>query len=324
MQQRILVLGANGFIGRKLVAALVAADWAAPIAGVRIAPAAPQEDVEHRVVDATDEAAVASALIGVDAVVNCVVGKTIAISQGARALFAAASRASTTPRIVHLSSMSVYGNASGLVDESAALSADLGPYAAAKIQAEQLAAGYPSCVILRPGCEYGPTSPQWSIRIADLLMARRLGDLGANGDGYCNLVHVDDVVAAILLGLQPQLKSAVFNLSTPDPPTWNEYLIRYGRLLKAVPIKRISQRRLKIETKILGPALKILELGLEAAKLGKLRTPPPIPPSMARLMRQEIKLDVQRAEQTLGIRWKSLDAGMEETADWYLARNHGS
>ena len=70
MQQRILVLGANGFIGRKLVAALVAADWAAPIAGVRVAPAAPQKDVEHRVVDATDEAAVASALIGVDAVVN--------------------------------------------------------------------------------------------------------------------------------------------------------------------------------------------------------------------------------------------------------------
>ena len=35
MKQRILVLGANGYVGRRVVAALAASDWAEPVAGVR-------------------------------------------------------------------------------------------------------------------------------------------------------------------------------------------------------------------------------------------------------------------------------------------------
>jgi 2-alkyl-3-oxoalkanoate reductase len=321
MPRRILVLGANGFIGRKLLTALRAADWVSPIAGVRSAPGNPQPGVEYRTVDATDEIALARALTGVDAVVNCVAGKAAAISQSARALFSASSGAATAPLVVHLSTMSVYGNATGLIGESAPLNDELGPYAGAKIEAERAAQGYPRCVILRPGCVYGPDSPQWSGRIADFLMARRLGDLGANGDGFCNLVHVDDVVGAIIQSLRLETGSATFNLSTPAPPTWNDYLIRFGRALKAVPVKRISQRRLKLETKLLAPPLKILELGLKAAKLGRIHVPPPLPSSLARLMRQEIKLDVRHAEQLLGMRWKTLDSGMEETARWYLSRN---
>ena len=322
MLRKILILGANGFIGRRLVSAMQVSNWASPVAGVRGAPAGSSGQVEHRSVDATDEPAVAQALSGIDAVVNLVAGKSSAISQGAQALFAAAARAGML-RIVHLSTMSVYGDASGLVDETAPLRADQGDYAAAKISAEKLAAGYPDCVVLRPGLVYGPGSPQWSIRIADFLVAHRLGDLGVNGDGSCNLVHVDDVVAAIMLALQrTDLKSSIFNLSTPNPPSWNEYLTRYGRLLKATPISRISQRRLKIETKLVAPPLKILELAFKAIKLGKVPLPAPIPPSLARLMRQDIRLDVSQAERVLSLRWKPLDIGLEETALWYLARNH--
>jgi len=321
MRQRILVLGANGFIGRKLVDALRKTDWAMPIAGVRASPHAPAEGVEYRIVDAAHEAEVASALEGVHAAVNCVAGKMTTISEGARALFAAAARSGAMPRVVHLSTMSVYGNASGLIDETAPLRADLGAYGAAKIAAEQWAAGYPCSVILRPGCVYGPGSPQWSIRIGDFLVAHRLGDLGANGDGYCNLVHVDDLIAAIIACLTPamtQLGTAIFNLSAPNPPTWNEYLSRYGRALRAVPISRISHRRLSFEAKLLAPPLKILESALRAAKLSAARVPPPMPPSLLRLMQQEIRLDVSRAQQVLGLRWTALEAGIDETARWYL------
>jgi nucleoside-diphosphate-sugar epimerase len=321
MPRKVLVLGANGFIGRRLISAIQASNWASPVAGVRGAPAGSLGQVDYRSVDATDESAVAQTLSGIDAVVNLVAGKSSAISQGAQALFAAASRAGM-PRIVHLSTMSVYGDATGLVDETAPLRADQGDYAAAKISAEKVAADYPDCIVLRPGLVYGPGSPQWSIRIGDFLMSHRLGDLGANGDGGCNLVHVDDVVAAIMLALQrTDLKSSIFNLSTPNPPSWNEYLTRYGRMLKATPISRISQRRLKIETKLAAPPLKILELALKAAKLAKVPLPAAIPPSLARLMRQDIRLDVRQAERVLGLRWKPLDTGLEETALWYLARN---
>src|SRR5580704_2533645 len=214
--------------------------------------------------------------------------------------------------------MSVYGDVSGSVDESAALRPELGPYAAAKVAAEQASAAYPNTVILRPGCVYGPGSPQWSARIAELLMARRLGDLAANGDGCCNLVHVDDVVTAITRALQlPEARSAVYNLSTPEPPTWNEYLVRFARALKAVPVRRISPRRLKIEAKLLAPPLKILEMALRIARL-RWPVPPAIPPSLLKLMQQEIKLDVRRAEAELGLRWIPLDVGLNDTAGWYL------
>jgi nucleoside-diphosphate-sugar epimerase len=319
MQRQILVLGANGFIGGHLMARLRACPWAKPIAGVRRPPASVQ--TEHRIVEATSEVSVAQGLAGIDAVVNCVAGDAASIAQGARALFAAAARMPAAPRVVHLSTISVYGEATGLIDETSPLRGDLGAYSAAKVEAEQYAAAYERGVILRPGCVYGPASPQWSLRIAQWLIARRLGDLGADGDGYCNLVHVDDVATAILQCLEaPEgapRADAIFNLSMPEPPTWNEYLIRYGRALGAVPIRRISHRRLTLETKLVAPPLKILELGLRAAKL-RWRLPPPIPPSLLRLMRQEIKLDVQRAQAAFGFGWKPLDAGLAETARWYL------
>ena len=56
-------------------------------------------------------------------------------------------------------------------------------------------------VILRPTCVFGPGSTQWTTRIARLLKARRIGDLGSAGDGGCNLAFIDDVVAAVLAAL---------------------------------------------------------------------------------------------------------------------------
>src|SRR5207237_284416 len=112
-------------------------------------------------------------------------------------------------------------------------------------------------VVLRPGIVYGPGSAQWSERVARWLHAGRIGDLGACGDGYCNLVHVSDVCAATLKALGTRdAAGRAYNLGSPQPPTWNEYFVEYGRALGAVPVRRISRRRLRIETKILAPPLK--------------------------------------------------------------------
>jgi nucleoside-diphosphate-sugar epimerase len=313
MKQSILVLGAKGFIGAAVVRALASTDWAAPIRGVR-RPAG-GDALQERTVDANDATSIAAALPGVAAVVNCVAGDEATLVQSAAALREAARRATAPPRIVHLSTMSVYGSATGLVDESAALRGDLGPYSVAKISAEKALAAYPRTVIFRPGCVFSARSEQWGVRMARLLEARRLGDLGAGGDGYCNLVHVEDVAQAILLSLQqPQSDGGIFNLSTPEPPTWNEFLTRFAIALRAVPVRRISGRRQKIEAKLLAPPLKILEILMRKGKLGTQRLPPPIPPSLFRLMGQEIRLDTRRAESGLGMRWRSLDASLEEAA----------
>jgi nucleoside-diphosphate-sugar epimerase len=319
MKQSILVLGASGFIGREVVAGLASTDWATPILGVRRASALHSDGFERRIVEATGVDSVQAAMQGVGGVVNCVAGDADTIVHATQALFEAARRTTPAPRIVHLSTMSVYGSAVGLVDETAPLKGDLGPYSVAKIAAETEAAAYPHAVIFRPGCVFGPRSEQWTIRMARLLLAHRLGDLGAAGDGYCNLVRVSDVALAVLRALQePALDGGVFNLSTPEPPTWNQFLIKFGTALRAVPVRRISGRYLRIETKLLAPPLKIAEILARIGKLDGRLVPPPIPPSLLRLMGQEIRLDTRRAEADLGLRRTPIDSTLEEAARWYL------
>ncbi len=317
MNQPILVLGANGFIGRHVIAGL-AAHGCNPIAGVR-RQTARKDGCEQRTVDATRTASVKAAMQGVSAVVNCVAGDAGTLVSSTQALAESALAIGSAPRVIHFSTMSVYGSAEGLIPESAPLRADLGPYSQAKAAAEASAAAYARTVILRPGCVFGPDSEQWTVRMANLLLSRRLGDLGPAGDGFCNLVHVDDVVQAVVRALEnPGADGKAFNLSTAEPPTWNEFLTRFAAALRAVPVQRIPGWRLRLETKLLAPPLKIAEILGRKLKVNPRRLPPPIPPSLLRLMGQEIRLDTRAAETVLGVRWKPLQTSLDEAARWYF------
>ena len=150
-------------------------------------------------------------------------------------------------------------------------------------------------------------------------MRRRVGDLGRNGDGYCNLVYIDDVVEAVARALrQAELGGRTFNLSLPQPPTWNEYFIRYAKALDAVPVRRITNRRLKLETRLLAPPLKILQILAQRISPRAFRgIPAPIPPSAAQLFRQEIRLSVRAAELEMGLCWTALNDGLGVTARAY-------
>lgn len=207
----------------------------------------------------------------VDAVVNCVSGDDDTIARAAAAVFAAA--AARPVRVLHLSSMAVYGSAIGRVDEDTPLRTDIGAYGAAKVAAERSAAAARDCIVLRPGCVYGGGSPQWTGRIARMLVRRRLGDLGAAGDGYANLVQLRDVLAAILAALRlPGDGVRAFNLALAGGPDWNAYLVAFGRALGAVPVRRIPGWELALETKAPPPPLAVA-----GRVLGRSRVPDPIP-----------------------------------------------
>ena len=296
VKQRVLVLGTGHVVAARVLQALSASDWATPVP-FSGPPASLSE----------------AHLAGIHSVFNGTLGRPDAIYGQAQALYGVLDRSGGL-RAVHLSSMTVYGSHSGEAAETAALRSDLGAYGAAQITAESLAARYSGSVILRPGCEYGPDCPQWSERIARLLCSHRLGDLGAAGDGVCNLLFVDDLVEAILKSLRaPGIDGACFNLAMRSPPTWNEYFIRFARALGAVPVSRIGARRLKIEARLAAPPLKLLEM--MQRRLGLARAiSPAITPSLLRLCGQNITLSSRRAEEALDLAWTPLHEGLRRAA----------
>ena len=320
MTQRVLVLGANGFIGRRIVVRL-SRDTSVTVTAAGRSPVLTNsaENVHTLVLDATDEHAMRRALAGITGVVNCIAGNPDTIISSARTLFTAAAQIHPAPRIVHLSSLAAYGSIDGSVDESVLPRGDLGPYSAAKLLTEKLAADCQS-VILRPGIVYGPRSLWWSDRIAQLLCTRRLGDLGEAGDGLCNLVYVDDVANAAAHALHtPGIDGRIFNLGIPSVPSWNDYFSQYAKVLGASPVRHISRIRLAMEQNFFAPPLKLLELAARLGRVQRFSAPPPIRPWLLELCRHRIGMVVTRAEKGLGIQWTTLDEGLKVTADWFLA-----
>ena len=301
MKACVMVHGVDNFIGARLVASLANEEWSSVLA-----------------VRGDDGAALSRGVGEAQAIAHCIVGSADHIERSAASLYGLLSASKAQPRVVHLSSMTVYGSASGSIDESCDLRADLGPYSAAQRRAEQIAANASQAVILRAGAEYGPTCTAWSGRVALWLRAHRLGDLGEYGDGVCNLVYIDDLVAVLRSALrEPGIEGNAFNVAAREKITWNDYFIAYAIALGAVPVRRIGARRLRFETRIAAPALRVAEMLGHAARVRSLRIPPPIPPSLLRLCRQEVVLSAARVERTLRPQWTPLQQGLRRAAEWY-------
>jgi nucleoside-diphosphate-sugar epimerase len=283
----VLVLGASGFIGARIVAALADSPIYRPIAASRRGELS---------LDATDRAALSNALKGIDYVVNCIAGSSRTMTVATQTLLDAA-RADPPVRIIHLSSMAIYGAATGTVNEDQPPVAPVSGYGEAKLACERLVLKYVNdggdAVVLRPTCVFGPGSPQWTTRIGQLLQAGRLGDLGRAGDGFCNLAFIDDLVAGVVRALAAKnISGKAFNISSASGLTWNEFLIRFGKALGTTPIPRISPRSLRLESKLLAPAQRIMGMGL--GRFG-IRPGVAITPSLLSLMQQDIRIDCTRA-----------------------------
>jgi nucleoside-diphosphate-sugar epimerase len=323
---RVLVLGGNGFVGSEVVAQLNATDWATPIVASRAARPTGKFDAVS--VDACDVDQLVDVLHGVDAVVNSVAGDADAIAIGAASLARAALLAGS-PRIVHMSSMSVYGRTEGLVNESFDLKDNIGWYGRAKIQAEihmeSYAAKGGAVVILRPGCVIGPGSKLWVDRIGSLLQSGRLGNLGAGGDGPANLVDVTDVAQAALKSLRLPMKTNMpecFNLACPDSPRWNDYFADFAMAIGATPLKTFGQRHMQFYAFAYGVPIKILERAFTKFGWPSKSLPDAIPPSLLGLWRQQIALDSRRASHDLGLHWMPYERALQACAQGYHNRQY--
>lgn len=304
MQRTVIVLGASGFIGSAVMQALSEnGAWRGVAAsrggqGLRL--------------DATDAAAVRAAVREADAVVNCIAGDERMMVRATEALCGASPK-----RLVHLSSMAVYGAAEGMVRETDPPVPPLSGYGQAKLACERLVRDAASeAVVLRPTCVFGPGSAQWTTRIARLLQARRLGDLGAAGDGRANLAFIEDVANCVVAALDGP--AGVFNVNSTCELTWNQFLLRFARSLGAVPVRRLHPRRLQLETKVLAIPRRL------GSKLVKGAVTEAITPSLAALMGQDIRVDASAAQAALALRPTPLDRMIDAAVAWLKAVSPGA
>lgn len=238
---RILVTGANGFVGGWYVEALHLSGWARVRAGIsrwsgaaRIA----RFPVDIVTCDVMDVNSLDAALADIDVVIHCARGReddSPVTTEGTRLLLERA-RLAGVRKVVFTSSVAVYGEATGTVREDTAPVAPLTAYGASKVRAEaicrEMADERLSVVALRPTLIYGPFSDQWSLPYLTRFASGRWAALGARGLGKCNLVYVGDLVhfARYLIGRDTGAY-AVFNANGPEVPTWNSYLERFNAAL---------------------------------------------------------------------------------------------
>ena len=235
--QTVLVTGAGGFIGSHLVRHLRRNPAMTTVAATRDG-----RDGTRRM-DLADPSSFAAGLSGMSAVVHCAVGNRAVTVDGTRALLAAAAAAGVR-RFIYLSSVAVYGAATGTVTEATPLvPPDGAGYPAWKAAAEACCAARTEVEVvrLRPAIVYGPGSALWVTQLAHRVRSGHWGTFFEAGDGICNLVHVRDVVSGVEKALtQPAAAGAAFNLSGAEAITWNDWFNRMAAGLGAPALRAIG------------------------------------------------------------------------------------
>jgi nucleoside-diphosphate-sugar epimerase len=256
----VLVTGAAGFIGARIAEVLHCGGVATVRAGVRRWASAARVGrlpVDIVQCDVTRPDQVAAAMDGVDIVVHCAVGGRDVTVDGTRNVLEEAQRRGVR-RVVHISTIDVYGDATGAITEESQYGVTGRPYGDSKIEAEQLcmtfaAKGVP-VTMLRPSIVYGPFSDLWTVEFAKRLQMRPWLLAEEVCQGTCNLVYVDDLVQAIILAMhRPEAIGQAFNVNGPDRPTWHRYFSALNDAMGLPPLEPKSATASKLSARVMKP-----------------------------------------------------------------------
>jgi predicted dehydrogenase/nucleoside-diphosphate-sugar epimerase len=257
--KRILVLGATGFLGHRLVEALkqhTTAEVRVLVRDYSRMSNLSRYEVEIIHGDVADPIALMEASDGCAYVFNCTYGKGDRAEQyrvnvtAVEQLMNSASDSGVS-RVIHVSTVSVYGNvAEGVIHEGLECEARRGDvYAHTKLMGEKavLREGQKrglDAVVIQPTVVYGPGAPVWTAGQLRLMKQARIG-LIDEGAGYCNAVYVDDVVSGLLAAaISPKAVGERILISGERPITWAEFYQAYERVLESKAVELLNEAAL--------------------------------------------------------------------------------
>ncbi len=161
----------------------------------------------------------------------------------------AACRAAAVERLLHVSSIAVYGRPrrpGGDFTEDEPLGQGvrwLDYYCCAKIEAERLAREFgPGLTIVRPGWIYGPRDRNGFPRLVNGLRGRWIKLIGP-GDNLLNLVYAGDVAdGAIRAANHPGARGRAYHLCSPGDITQRQFIDAVTDGLGLPPVRRSVPR----------------------------------------------------------------------------------
>jgi len=321
---RILVTGASGFIGAKLVEVLTGQGHAvrALMRPGREGPFLPANGVEPCRGDLGDQASLRAACRGIDAVVNAAgaLGKWGVPAEelervnvrGVTHLMEAGREAGVS-HVVHLSAGGVSGPMPPVPADERTPCRPRTPYERSKWRGEQAAleahrrGGVP-LTILRPTFTYGP-GDRHKLPLFRAVLRRRLVLIG-DARSLIHPVFVDDVVSGILCALSREGRGETFLIGGPRAVTKRELLETIADALGAP--KRWPQLNRHLA----------FALAVPAEAIGRvLRRDPPLTRGRVWMMGWSFGYRIDKAQQELGYQPKmELRSGVDRTAAWYRRR----
>lgn len=255
----VLVTGANGFVGTRVVRRLLSKG-----ARVRAMARRPgemeslvQEGAVEVVGDLTDAPTARDAANGVDVIVHCAAtagGEPELIRhinwQGTRSMLEAA-RAARVSRFVHISTVSVYDFSANpaLIDEDALLKSSGDPYGWTKADADkevltESRAGLP-VVILRPPAILGAhATSTWAVKIPKLIRDGKL-PLPADGLNTWSWVHIENLVDAVVLALEEDRATGRIYNVVDGHSMWRAFTDDLRKWFDAPPLRETPREELK-------------------------------------------------------------------------------
>ncbi|ARJ70796.1 complex I NDUFA9 subunit family protein [Paracoccus contaminans] len=230
MARLVTIYGGSGFVGRQIARAMAAEGWR-----VRVAVRRPNQagvvrtygmvgQVEPVFCNVRDDLSVTAAMVGADAVVNCV-GILVrerrntfkAIHEEAAGRIARISAEGGVGRLVHLSALGA--------DPQAA-----SHYAQSKGRGEAAVLAHrPDAVILRPSVIFGPDDGFFN-KLAGMMRLGPVVPLPGAG-ALLQPVHVNDVAQAAVMGATGAAAPGIYELGGPDVMTMREIARMVARVI---------------------------------------------------------------------------------------------